>query len=197
MALIPFTSNVSDVSTYDGYQFEFRCQRCGNGYRSEFRHSVTGFGGRLATLGGSLLGGEVGSRIEQVGMLAQWDRGGTRGSTNDRRLLEASHDVEGCFVQCRGCAEWVCRDMCFDGSAGCCTRCRPQQSVSSQQAVSSQQQPGRSGGTQCPNCGVATSGRFCGNCGCPVAPPSCTGCGAPTQGTPFCPGCGTPAHGRC
>jgi hypothetical protein len=41
-ALIPFTSNYTDVSTYEGYQFEFCCQRCGNGYRSMFRHSVTG-----------------------------------------------------------------------------------------------------------------------------------------------------------
>ena len=124
-ALIPFTSNYTDVSTYEGYQFEFHCQRCGNGYRSAFRHSVTGFGGRLAALGGGILGGEIGSRVQEVGLLAQWDRSSTRGSTNDKRLLEASDDVAGRFVQCRGCAEWVCRDVCWDGRAGCCTRCVP------------------------------------------------------------------------
>ena len=121
-ALIPFTSNYTDVSTYEGYQFEFHCQRCGNGYRSAFRHSVTGFGGRLAALGGGILGGEIGARVQEVGLLAQWDRSSTRGSTNDKRLLEASEDVAGHFVQCRGgCAEWVCRDVCWDGRAGCCT----------------------------------------------------------------------------
>jgi hypothetical protein len=124
-ALIPFTSNYTDVSTYEGYQFEFRCQRCGNGYRSGFRHSVTGFGGRIAALGGGLLGGEIGSRVQEVGLLAQWDRSGTRGSTNDKRLVEASQDVEGHFVQCRGCAEWVCRDVCWDERANGCTRCVP------------------------------------------------------------------------
>jgi hypothetical protein len=124
-ALIPFTSNYTDVSTYEGYQFEFHCQRCGNGYRSAFRHSVTGFGGRLAALGGGILGGEIGSRVQEVGLLAQWDRSSTRGSTNDKRLLEASEDVAGHFVQCRGCAEWVCRDVCWDGRAGCCSRCVP------------------------------------------------------------------------
>ena len=124
-ALIPFTSNYTDVSTYEGYQFEFHCQRCGNGYRSAFRHSVTGFGGRLAALGGGILGGEIGSRVQEVGLLAQWDRSSTRGSTNDKRLLEASEDVAGHFVQCRGCAEWVCRDVCWDARAGCCTRCVP------------------------------------------------------------------------
>jgi len=56
-ALIPFTSNYTDVSRYEGYQFEFHCQRCGNGYRSAFRHSVTGSAvpprevGRLDTAG--------------------------------------------------------------------------------------------------------------------------------------------------
>jgi hypothetical protein len=124
-ALIPFTSNYTDVSTYEGYQFEFHCQRCGNGYRSAFRHSVTGFGGRLAALGGGILGGEIGSRVQEVGLLAQWDRSSTRGSTNDKRLLEASEDVAGHFVQCRGCAEWVCRDVCWDGRAGVCRRCVP------------------------------------------------------------------------
>src|SRR3954454_23099829 len=124
-ALIPFTGNHTDVSTYEGYQFEFHCQRCGNGYRSAFRHSVTGFGGRLAALGGGVLGGGVGSRVPEGRVLAQWARSSTRGSTNDKRLLEASEDVAGHFVQCRGCAEWVCRDVCWDGRAGCCTRCVP------------------------------------------------------------------------
>lgn len=128
-ALIPFTSNYSDVSTYDGYQFEFRCQRCGNGYRSQFRHSVMGFGGRIAALGGGLLGGEIGSKVQEVGLLAQWDRSGTRGSTNDKRLVEASQDVAGEFAQCRGCAEWVCRGVCWDDAAGCCVRCVPEQQV--------------------------------------------------------------------
>src|SRR4051812_40843948 len=58
---VPFTSNYTDVSTYDGYQFEFYCRRCGNGHRSAFRPAVTSFGGRIAELGGSLLGGELGS----------------------------------------------------------------------------------------------------------------------------------------
>jgi hypothetical protein len=129
-ALIPFTSNYTDVSTNEGYQFEFHCQRCGNGYRSAFRHSVTGFGGRMAALGGGILGGEIGARVQEVGLLAQWDRSSTRGSTNDKRLLEASEDVAGHFVQCRGgCAEWVCRDVCWDGRAGCCTRCVPSPSA--------------------------------------------------------------------
>ena len=33
---IESTTNYSDISTDNGFQFEFRCNRCGNGYRTEF-----------------------------------------------------------------------------------------------------------------------------------------------------------------
>jgi hypothetical protein len=34
--IVPFTDNYVDLSNDSGYQFEFRCERCGNGYRSPF-----------------------------------------------------------------------------------------------------------------------------------------------------------------
>lgn len=42
MALIQFTRNYTDHSTNQGYQFEFHCDRCGNGYRTTFKTSTTG-----------------------------------------------------------------------------------------------------------------------------------------------------------
>ena len=39
---IEFTNNYQDLSTDRGFQWEFRCERCGNGYRSKFRASATG-----------------------------------------------------------------------------------------------------------------------------------------------------------
>ena len=48
--MVPFTDNYQDHSTREGYQFEFFCERCGNGYSSTFKHSVTGFGGRRSML---------------------------------------------------------------------------------------------------------------------------------------------------
>ena len=36
MALIQFTDNYEDLSTDVGFQFKFYCERCGNGYMSEF-----------------------------------------------------------------------------------------------------------------------------------------------------------------
>jgi hypothetical protein len=52
--MVFFTDNYADRSSDDGYQFEFYCRRCGNGYSSPFQHSVTGFGGRLLRLGGDI-----------------------------------------------------------------------------------------------------------------------------------------------
>ena len=52
--MVFFTDNYADRSSDDGYQFEFYCHHCGNGYSSPFQHSVTGFGGRLLRLGGDM-----------------------------------------------------------------------------------------------------------------------------------------------
>lgn len=215
-ALIPFTSNYSDVSTYEGYQFEFHCQRCGNGYRSAFRHSVTGFGGRLAALGGGILGGEVGARVQEVGLMAQWDRSGTRGSTNDKRLLEASEDVAGHFVQCRGCVEWVCRDVCWDDRAGRCQRCVPPPPPAPAPAYG----PPQGWGPPPPGYGSPTGGYgapppgygpprvslqhpgrrpsgpavCCTGCGAMASGRFCAHCGSPLA-PPACTGCGAPSQG--
>jgi hypothetical protein len=180
--VIPFSSNVVDVSTYDGYQYEFTCDRCGNGYRSGFRPAVTNVGGRIAELGGSLLGGEWGSRLQQAGAWAQFGRSSTRGMTNDRRLQEASEDVAHLFHQCRGCVEWVGAPVCWDAATGQCQRCAAQRRGADRD------------GQGCPNCGAVGSGRFCGDCGTPLSrSTACRGCGADTHGSRFCPECGTPA----
>jgi hypothetical protein len=65
--MIFFTDNCQDHSTDDGYQFEFFCRRCGNGYTSSFQHPVTGFGGRMLRLGGDLPGSAVGEKAQQLG----------------------------------------------------------------------------------------------------------------------------------
>jgi hypothetical protein len=183
--VIRFTSNVTDCSTSDGYQFEFHCQRCGNGYRSTFRHSVTGFGGRLAALGGTILGGEIGSRIQQIGLMAQWNRPSTRGTTSDQHMVEAAADVAHEFRQCGTCSDWVCGRGCWDERAGRCLNC----------AVTTSPSYGAVAGDVrfCGHCGAQGSGRFCGSCGTSYDAPPCVGCGSPQRGTAFCQNCGTPA----
>ena len=103
--MVPFTNNYSDRSTREGYQFEFFCQRCGNGYTSPFQHSVTGFGGRLLQMGGDLLGGEVGNQASRLGWDAQWLKSSSRGSTRDKALGKAVEQMQPHFTQCHRCGQ--------------------------------------------------------------------------------------------
>ena len=48
---------IGDLSDENGYQFEFRCDICGSGYRSEFQRSALGSAGSLLGGVGNLLGG--------------------------------------------------------------------------------------------------------------------------------------------
>lgn len=61
MALIQFTRNHTDHSTDRGYQFEFFCDRCGNGFMTQFQPSAVGMAGSALRTVGSLFGGFLGS----------------------------------------------------------------------------------------------------------------------------------------
>jgi hypothetical protein len=58
----PFTDNYSDLSDANGYQFEFRCDICGSGYRSEFQRSTLGTASNLLSGASNLVGGLWGAR---------------------------------------------------------------------------------------------------------------------------------------
>src|SRR5712672_2944228 len=61
MTLILFTRNHADHSTDKGYQFEFFCDRCGNGFMSEFQASAIGMAGSALRTVGNIFGGFLGS----------------------------------------------------------------------------------------------------------------------------------------
>lgn len=215
--MVPFTNNYQDHSTNEGYQFEFFCQRCGNGYSSSFKHSIAGFGGRLAQLGGGLLGGAVGDKIQEVGWDAQWLRSGTRGSTRDKNLEEAVEEVREHFQQCHRCGQWVCDAVCWNSARGLCVTCAPKldQEIAGLQAEAQIRQLNEKiqaqdwtrevnvtdqGTGLCPSCGGETGGgKFCQSCGTPLAAAPaatkkfCSNCGTPLNGAKFCAECGTPA----
>ncbi len=50
---IEFVRNHSHLSTNLGFQFEFYCDRCGSGFRTRFKPSVTGGVTGLLTLPGN------------------------------------------------------------------------------------------------------------------------------------------------
>src|SRR5690348_7578828 len=57
--VVPFTDNFSDISNTQGYQFEFRCERCGNGYRSAFQRDAVETGRGVLRAVGSFFGGKL------------------------------------------------------------------------------------------------------------------------------------------
>src|SRR5436190_8151636 len=59
MATQTFTRNHTDHSNDTGFQFEFFCDKCGSGHRSEYRTNSLGFAAQMVKAAGSLLGGGV------------------------------------------------------------------------------------------------------------------------------------------
>ena len=57
MEEIEFTRNYNDHSTNQGFQFEFICNRCGNGYRSSFQPWAVGAVSGALDAASSLFGG--------------------------------------------------------------------------------------------------------------------------------------------
>src|ERR1017187_4567867 len=91
--VVSFTSNTGDLSTQEGDQFEFRCMRCNNGYRSSFHRSLFGFGGRVAAIGGGLLGGSIGGDVESAGWNSSMLMSGTGSPGKDKEVGKGGQGV--------------------------------------------------------------------------------------------------------
>jgi hypothetical protein len=213
--MVFFTDNYQDRSTNDGYQFEFYCKRCGNGYSSSFQHSLTGFGGRLLRLGGDMIGGNIGETARTLGWDAEWTRDGVRGSTRDKALAKAVEEMKPYFHQCHRCGQWACGQICWNDERGMCVTCAPKldQEIAGMQAAAQVrqlntkiQQQDLTGDinyrdtatAMCPTChGESGGGKFCQHCGGSLAAAGadrhCTTCGTALGAARFCGECGTSA----
>jgi len=215
MGAIPFTRNYSDHSNDTGYQFEFHCDKCGNGYRSTFSASALGVGSKIAKGLGSLFGG---SSLWNAGNAADHMKDGLRGQAWDKAFQEAIAEIRPKFHQCTRCGSWVCPDVCWNAQRQLCEGCAPdlaeeaahhQAQIASQQIAEKMRQQDLVGDvdvtapmlSQCPSCHARLQAgtKFCAECGKPVTPGGaakkafCTGCGGPlAPGAKFCGGCGLP-----
>ncbi|MCL4488180.1 MAG: zinc ribbon domain-containing protein [Chloroflexi bacterium] len=206
MALIKFTRNHQDKCTDNGFQFEFFCDRCGNGYESTFQGSATGMISQGLDTAANIFGGlfgaaaQIGDRAHSVAWQQQ----------KDAAFAKAVEEVKPMFVQCHRCGKWVCKEVCWNKERGMCKDCAPDleqeySAAQTQAAIQQAQQVAQEGtyvtadkfketivGT-CPNCGAdLTGGKFCPECGKPVSQKKfCKECGKPVQaGVKFCPECG-------
>jgi membrane protease subunit (stomatin/prohibitin family) len=206
MALIQFTRNHTDHSTDKGYQFEFFCDRCGNGFMSEFKASATGFATSALRAAGSMFGGILG----QASAGSYEIERAVRGPGHDRAFRDAVDETKPNFRQCPKCSHWVCMNTCWNQNRGLCYECAPNvetelAAAQAQTTVEQIREKVRSvdmtrdiditseAAALCPSCGARTQGaKFCPECGKPLRPKNeCPRCGTKTEaGTRFCPECG-------
>jgi hypothetical protein len=206
MSLIQFTRNHTDHSTDKGYQFEFFCDRCHNGFMSGFAPSAIGMATTAARTLGSIFGGVLGS----VGGSAYEIERAVQGPGHDKAFREAIEEAKPNFHQCPKCTNWVCQATCWNPKRMLCFNCAPdvETELASAQVMAQveqmktkvQQQDLTKGmdltseaAAACPSCGARTQGaKFCPECGKPLRPKDeCARCGTHVEfGTKFCPECG-------
>ena len=217
-----FTRNYNDLSTDAGFQFEYFCDCCGNGFKSSFMESTTyekqqkteRFGGFSSALG-SLMGGwggNIGNTIERGANLVgnnmssqspQWRK------EQEQAFDAAQAEVQGLFRKCPACNRWVCETDCWNEEDGLCVECAPREASYVAKARNEAMRRNideaaetavvwqgklENRTTVCPNCGKpAGTGKFCNECGAPLGTQRCPNCGAQVaMGLKFCGECGTP-----
>jgi hypothetical protein len=205
-SIVPFTDNIRDLSNETGYQFEFVCERCGNGYRAPFVPDKVAKGRNILRAVGSITGG----RLADLGYASQMLDRSTNSPAKDRALQQSVESVIGEFRQCRGCGNWVCRDVCWNDEVGQCLNCSPSVADELSRAQAAAQVEQMHAKTreidwtsdvdlqtrvklQCPSCQASiTGGKFCPECGSQIKPAGeCANCGTEVKpGTKFCPECG-------
>jgi RNA polymerase subunit RPABC4/transcription elongation factor Spt4 len=206
MAMIKFTKNHNDLSTDTGFQFEFFCDRCGNGYQSHFEASATGMLSQGLNTAANILGGVFGgaAQIGQNVHSSAWHQ------QKDAAFARAIEEVKSNFVQCRRCGNWVCKEVCWNNDRGMCKDCAPDleqeySAIQTQAAIQDAQEKASmvdyvsadkfkaTIAGACPHCGADVKGaKFCPECGKPIKQSKfCKECGKPIEGkVKFCPECG-------
>lgn len=213
-----FTRNYRDHSNDTGFQFEFFCDKCGNGHRSSFQTHAVGFAASMLKAAGAFLGGSVG----RAGWGADHIKDALRGPAWDSAFQKAIDECKPKFRQCTLCGKWVCPEVCWNNSRGLCEDCAPdlgEHAVAAQAqiAVDQMREQARaadqvrgldvqkqvlSAATTCAKCQgtLAPGAKFCAQCGTAVTaqagPKFCSSCGGALQaGARFCSGCGTTVAG--
>ena len=187
-------SNYTDVSRAgsdlrSGFQFEFRCQRCSETWKSPLKPYRRGqFAGLIYRFAYYL--GDRGSFSRVSTTVA--DAGSAR--AKESALQEALAVAEQRYTVCPSCERAVC-ERCWDSGSGRCEDCSGQQNGRAAGGGSSAGAAAATGSSiRCPNCGnTQGGGRFCPECGFDMASThkSCPGCGTMClRSARFCADCG-------
>jgi hypothetical protein len=207
---IEFVRNVSDQSTDEGFQFEFYCDRCGGGFRTPFKPSVSGRVTGVLNAASSLFGGVFNTAAD----LGERARSATWEQAHDKAYRASVEELKSSFAQCPHCQSWVCRKSCWNDKRGLCKECAPDMGVemSAAQAARSREEVWAHAKmseddkklaesnwretivASCPKCEATlkNNAEFCPECGHNLkAAAHCSECGEKLKdGAKFCSGCG-------
>ena len=209
MALIRFTSNYQDHSSDRGYQFEFNCDKCQNGFLSPFETSALGVANGLLQAAGSIFGGIFGNAASG----ADHVKDALRGKARDEALQRAVEQAKAHFKHCTRCGRWVCPEACWNEKRQLCEECAPdlaeetaaaQARAQAEQILRKAQETDlvaevdvkREASAVCPGCGARCGAvKFCPDCGASLNPKvTCSRCGTERDAkAKFCPECGARA----
>lgn len=207
MPPIAFTANYTDHSNSTGFQFEFHCDKCGNGHMSSCQVSKVSVAGGLLRAAASLFGTGWGAAHA-----AHHLKDALRGKAWDEAFKTAVAECKGWFKQCTRCGKWVCPETCWNEARTLCESCAPdlaKEAAAAQAQAAAEQGHEKARKTDqvahvdvsakaqkvaaCPHCGArVTGGKFCASCGqALVQKKHCPACGAEIgTGAKFCPECG-------
>jgi RING finger family protein len=199
MALIQFVRNYADLSNERGFQFKFHCDKCGNGYMTQFQTSSIGVAETLLNVAGSFLNGwgRAGAAAHEVERMVG-------GKLHDAALASAVEEARPNFRQCTRCGHWVCQQVCWNAEVHLCESCAP--NFTEQLAASQAQAKANAAREQLEEKARATNyvGGVDMSANAYVAAPTagtntqaaktlCGSCGAEVGSAKFCPECGKPA----
>lgn len=207
---IEFVNNYNDMCTERGFQFEFECNRCQVGYRTEFQPWAVGNVASALDSASSIFGGflNTAANLGEKARSAAWQK------AHDNAFAEAIEEIKPEFIQCPRCSAWVCRKSCWNSKHGLCKSCAPDLGVEMAAAQASRSveevhaharmaDADRHLGAEtwkeaikatCPKCEapLATDAKFCPSCGASLKASFCKECGKPLQpGAKFCAECGS------
>lgn len=210
MTFQSFTHNYTDHSNDQGFQFEFHCDKCRNGYRSSFHVNKVGMISSLIKSANSIFGGRLGN----VGWGADQVKDIFRGPAWDAAFKQAIEEMRPQFRQCTRCGNWVCPEVCWNEQHSLCLNCAPnlqietahlQAEIAVEQLEQHIRETDQTHGQEvksaqfaaCPHCNahITADAKFCTSCGQLLhgaANKFCGQCGKPITVTDkFCANCGT------